>query len=602
MNKFLIIIFLISIFNNNFAQKDVEIPETVITSSRIDLPFSENSHTISIISSTEIAHSTANNVADLLQQEVGIDVRRRGIDGMQSDIYIRGGGFDQVLILIDGIKTDNPQTGHHTMNMMIPLENIERIEIIKGPAARIFGQNAFTGAINIVTKQAVKSNLTLQVGAGSFGRLNGEITGSLNLKKVSFIAHYSKNYSKGYRFNTDFDNDNFFLKTSIKTKYKPINVLATFSQRKFGANGFYASPAFKDQYEETQTSLIGISTVFKVGILYLKPKIYWKRNQDNYFFLRHKPSFYENFHISNKIGAELNTKFKTIIGTTGAGLEVTRTFLSSNNLGERNRTTANLFLEHRIELLKGKLDITPGVALSYYTDFNFQALPGLDIGFRLYKHFRFYGNIGYTYRIPTYTDLYYASPSTLGNENLKPEKALAEELGAAFKNKHFDISIAGFNRDASNLIDYTKNLETDKFQANNIRKVNTKGVEANFEYKMTLLKLPQKIKIGYTFMYDDIQAIDFNYSRYVLNSTKHHFSSSLDFSFMKGVKHFIAYKYVERADGTSYNVYDAKLSFTIKSFELSGVINNIFDTQYSETNLVPMAGRNFMIGIRYVLE
>ena len=130
------------------------------------MPFSENSRTITIISSETIKQSTATNVADLLQSISGIDIRRRGTDGMQSDLYIRGGQFNQTLILIDGFKTEDPQTGHHTMNMMIPLENIERIEIIKGPAARIFGQNAFTGAINIVTKSKVSEQLKLNVGSG----------------------------------------------------------------------------------------------------------------------------------------------------------------------------------------------------------------------------------------------------------------------------------------------------------------------------------------------------------------------------------------------------------------------------------------------------
>ena len=114
--------------------------EVIITSTRIDLPFKENSRTLQIITSTDIANSAATNVADVLQQVVGVDIRRRGTAGSQADLYIRGGGFDQTLLLIDGIKMDDAQTGHHTMNAALPLEVIERIEIIKGPAARILGK------------------------------------------------------------------------------------------------------------------------------------------------------------------------------------------------------------------------------------------------------------------------------------------------------------------------------------------------------------------------------------------------------------------------------------------------------------------------------
>ena len=132
---------------------DQVLDEVVVSSSKINLPFSKNFRTIKIISSKEIATSSASNVSDLLQQTIGIDIRKRGVSGTQGDLYIRGGGFDQTLLLIDGMKMDDSQTGHHTLNMILPLYLIERIEIIKGPAARIFGQNAFNGAINIVTKE-----------------------------------------------------------------------------------------------------------------------------------------------------------------------------------------------------------------------------------------------------------------------------------------------------------------------------------------------------------------------------------------------------------------------------------------------------------------
>src|SRR5690606_23129342 len=152
----------------------------VVASSRIDLPFKENSRTISVITSKDIKESAATNVADLLQQVAGVDIRRRGASGMQADLYIRGGGFDQTLLLIDGIKVEDAQTGHHTMNMALPIDVIERIEIIKGPAARVFGQNAFTGAINIVTKSALENTVSIGAQAGSYGQLNAAITATSN--------------------------------------------------------------------------------------------------------------------------------------------------------------------------------------------------------------------------------------------------------------------------------------------------------------------------------------------------------------------------------------------------------------------------------------
>jgi iron complex outermembrane receptor protein len=416
-NILLFILALITTDYTLFAQeldKEQQLDSVIISSTRIDLPFSENSRTITIISSNDIKNSGTNNVVDLLQQVAGIDVRRRGTSGMQADLYIRGGSFDQTLLLIDGIKAEDAQTGHHTMNMALPFEVIERIEIIKGPAARVFGQNAFTGAVNIVTKKNTENLVSLNIQGGSYGQLNGSVTVGSQLENSSHIIQASRNISDGYRFNTDYDNQNYFVKSSFNTKKTPIHLLTAFSERKFGANGFYASPSAINQYEETQTSLVGLSSEIKKEKLTLKPRLYWRRNQDMYVFVREDPSIYRNLHQTNKIGVELNTSYKSSIGITGVGIDVAKVYLSSNNLGARNRFMTTLFLEHRFKLAKDKLDITPGVAINYFSDFKFHAFPGLDIGYKLNDNLKAYGNIGYTYRVPTYTDLYYSDPTTLG--------------------------------------------------------------------------------------------------------------------------------------------------------------------------------------------
>ena len=155
MNKYFLFLFIL-IATDCFSQdlkKNQELDEVVISSTKLDIPFSKNFRTIQIIDSEYIINSPSTNISDLLQEISGIDIRRRGVGGVQGDLYIRGGGFDQTLLLVDGMKMDDVQTGHHTLNMIIPLFLVERIELIKGPAARIFGQNAFNGAINIITKK-----------------------------------------------------------------------------------------------------------------------------------------------------------------------------------------------------------------------------------------------------------------------------------------------------------------------------------------------------------------------------------------------------------------------------------------------------------------
>ena len=603
MKKNSVLLFALSmILNLSFAQNRIKIDslqEVVISSSRIDLPFNKNSRTIQLITAEDLKKSGVANVADALQQIAGIDIRRRGTNGTQADLYIRGGSFDETLLLIDGIKVDDAQTGHHTLNLALPIEVIKRIEIIKGPAARVFGQNAFTGAINIITKDSLDNAVSVGIQAGSYGQVSTAITAGVNLEDSNHIIHFSKNTSNGYRYNTDFDNENFVLKSTFNKKELPIEMLVSLSERSFGANGFYATPAAIDQYEKTKASLIGFSTTIKKGNFTWKPKVYWRRNEDEYIYVRNNPSIYRNLHISNKIAAELNGSYTSNIGITGFGIETAKVALSSNNLGANNRFVSTLFLEHRLDLLKNKLDITPGVAVTYFSDFKFFAFPGIDIGYQILNNLRVYGNVGYTYRIPTYTDLNYKSPTTIGNSNLEPEKALSQEIGLKWNTSHFNASAAVFNRDSNHLIDYVKMQISDPWQAQNIQNVTTKGFETQLLYQFTAHSFNQKLQLGYSYIKDDVKQSAYNFSQYVLNSMKHQFVASYTMQFLKNLSNTISYRYAERTTGDSYSVVDLGASYRLKAFEISLFANNIFNATYTETNLIPMPKGNLMFGIHY---
>ena len=598
--------FLVSLFISSLivtAQENKpridSLQEVIISSTRIDLPFSKNSRTIQLITAEDMKKAGVTNVADALQQIAGIDIRRRGTNGTQADLYIRGGSFDQTLLLVDGIKVDDAQTGHHTMNLALPIEVIKRIEIIKGPAARIFGQNAFNGAINIITKDVPETDVSLHVQGGSYNQFNADVTAGINLDESSHIIHYSKNTSEGYRFNTDFDNQNFVLKSTFNKKNLPIAMLISLSDRNFGANGFYASPAAINQYEETMASLIGFSTVIKKGNFTWKPRVYWRRNEDEYVFVRNNPSIYRNLHISNKIAAELNGSYTSNIGITGFGIEAAKVYLSSNNLGDNNRFVSTLFLEHRLELFDKKMDITPGVAVTYFSDFKFFAFPGIDIGYQVLDNLRVYGNLGYTYRVPTFTDMNYKSPTTIGNPELEPEKAFSQEIGLKWNTAGFNASVAVFNRDSNRLIDYVKMQNTDPWQPQNIQDVTTKGFETQLDYTFAINSFNQKLQLGYSFIEDHVKQSSYNFSQYSVNSMKHQVVGSYYMQFLKNFTNSILYRYSERTNGDSYSVVDLGAAYTLKAFEFSLFANNIFNAEYTETNLVPMPKGNLLFGIRY---
>lgn len=582
------------------AQQVQSLDSVTIESTRIDLPFKENSRTISIITAEVIEGSPATNLAELLQQEAGIDIRRQGIYGMQADLYIRGGSFDQTLLLIDGIKVEDPQTGHHTLNIALPLEVIKRIEIIKGPAARIFGQNAFTGAINIVTKTNgdLKNNVGFQL--GSYNQQHATATLGKSLDNASVMGHASINSSEGYRYNTDFQNQNYFLKSSFNTKTTPIDVIATFSERKFGGNQFYAINA-KEQYEETQSSLVGISTIIKRGDLKISPQLYWKRNQDMYLYIRNNPSVYRNLHISNKVGIQINSSYSSSFGVTGFGIDVAKVKMNSNRLGNRERWMGNFFLEHRFSLLDNKLDVTPGVAVNYFSEFDFNAFPGIDLGYRINGSFRVYANAGYTYRVPTYNDLYYVGRQDIGNENLVPERAISEEIGLKYFGNKLNASVAFFNRDSDNLIDYTKENEDDKWQSNNLKRLNSNGIEAQLSSPFKLGQYTQSLSLGYTYLNEDLGTVKSNFSKYVINSLNQHLTANIKTQFSKNFSQSVVYKFADRANGENYSVVDVQLKLMINTLELTLTGNNIFNASYIETGIVPMPKGNVLVGLRAFL-
>ena len=589
-------------FSISVLSQSVDLDEVVVSESKIDIPFSKKYRSVEVIDSKSIIESGVNNVVDLLQQVSGVDLRRRGVAGTQADLYIRGGGFDQTLLLIDGMKMDDIQTGHHTLNLLLPIQLIERIEIIKGPASRIFGQNAFNGAINIVTKTLPKSDKKLfevMVSNPTFGSFKqfGFLINSRLLLKEKFNAQltFSRSKSDGYRYNTDYSNDFFFFKSEIKTKKNPIIITSGFTEKKFGANGFYASPSAVDQYEETQSSFIGISTVFDSEKLLIRPKLYWRRGQDEYIYIRNNPSVYRNLHITNKI--YLDFSFSKLFDSSrlNFGIDLSSSSISSNNLGKHNRFTSSLYADYTFKTKDNKLSFSPGFSVSNFSDMSTHFFPGVDIGFDLSEKINLYANYGKTYRIPTYTDLYYSDRNTIGNPNLNPEHAITNEIGIKYSNENIDISSSYFLRKSSNIIDYVKQSEQDKWEATNIRNLDTNGFDFNFLFKISP---NNNLRLGYTYLFDKSYVSEVNYSRYAINSLRHQLNTRLALKYSNKITHTLINRFGERSNNVSHIVYDSNLKYQLSNNSYFFInVNNIFNEEYYETNLVPMPGRNFLIGV-----
>ena len=597
MRHYLKILFLLLIPISLKSQKVLD--EVVINSGRILIPFSDENRNLIIIDSIFLKNSSAKNLSEILQQVIGIDIRRRGNDDIQSDLYIRGGSFDQTLLLINGIKVEDSQTGHHQMNLSVPIDLIDKVEILKGPGSRIFGMNAFNGAVNIITKKS-SENGYINLDYGSFKTFQGSGSIPINTKKTSHILSSTYRQSDGYRYNTDYNYFNLFYSGIIEMDDSDLEILFSNSDRKFGANGFYASPEARDQYEETNGSLLNFKLRKKRENISTESSLYWRRHEDTYIYIRDNPSVYKNDHISHKLGFQNNISIFSDIGITGIGIDLSNTWLSSNNLGERNRFITTIFAEQLIN--KNKFSFTPGIAFSIYEKpsndlFKSKLFPGIDIGYKLSNKISLNANIGETFRIPTFTDLYYSDPNNQGNENLDPEKAFTSEVGFKLREKNYGISLSLFRRKSDDLIDYVKANPDDKWSPQNIKNVITTGIEFDSKLILNNNNSLNTINLGYAYINDNYE--NDILSRYSLNSYRHRLILNFDFKLTKSISNYLSYRYGIREiqDGNSKSVIDYKIMMQRDRWKVTLNLNNIFDSKYYEANLVQMPGRNITVGL-----
>ncbi|MBX2965709.1 MAG: TonB-dependent receptor [Cyclobacteriaceae bacterium] len=587
------------------AQQDTTrlLNEVPVYANRIQTGFNETSASVIVVNAAQLQQTPALSVADALHYFAGVDMRQRGANGVQADAGIRGSTFDQVLILINGIKISDMQTGHHSMNLPIDMENVERIEILKGPAARVFGQNAFAGAINIITKNPEETFVKLQAVAGENGLGGGRLSASLYENGVGHYLSASRDFSDGYKYNTNYVISNYFYQAGWKGKAGTYSLLAGLTDRSFGANGFYAGVAYQDQYESVQTSLTALSLQTKPrDHVRIDHRLYWRRNQDEYIFNKNNPTAYRNLHTNNTVGYEVNAAITGKAGITGIGADINHLKLTSNNLGDHNRTVTTLFLEHRVELLNKKLDITPGVQFNHYSDFGTNVFPGIDAGYILTNNLKAYANLGYTYRVPSYTDLYYSDPANAGNPGLKPEHAVSYEAGIKLLNiAGLTAQASYFVRNGNRIIDWTKENETDPWRPDNLIGVNMRGLDLNFSYTFPEINFLHRFDVGYTYI-DAEKQQDATFSRYALENLNHQVVGSLSLKFGNQVFSNFYFRYVDRENLPDYMISDMRLNWIGRSWSVFGDVTNLFNKPYQETNLVVLPGRWIKLGVSYTIR
>lgn len=598
MKKVILSVLLLGLSLQISAQeKESSIPGVTVQGKFLELPIKKVNENITVVSKEEIENSPSKSVEELLAEFTGFDIRRRGGNGVQADISLRGSSFEQVLILVNGVRMNDSQTGHNSMSLPFDLASVEKIEIVKGPAARRFGQNAYAGVVNIITKVSSEEKVIVSASGGDYKTYSLGLGANFGNEKFSNFIQAGSTSSEGYRYNTDYKINNIFYQNQFKINNGQLKFQAGIQEKKFGANGFYSSPKATEQYEETQASIVSLGYEQKFNNFNLNSNVYWRRGQDLYLFKREKPEVYRNMHIGNNVGAEVNGSYSSTLGTTGLGAEFRKEFLASNNLGHRERFLTQIFLEHNFSLFQNKLQISPGISWANYDSVGDFFYPGLDVGFDINENHKIYGNIAKVNRIPTFTDLYYVSKTEIGNPNLKPENAISSELGYRFQKNNFLGKVSVFNRTSENSIDWVKEKQDGIWAAENIGKIETNGVEV--ELGQHFNSFVKSYSLGYTYLDSQAKEPQNLISRYVMENLKHQFVAKLETRFFKNVTNQLIYRYNERVTTGSYQLLDGKLGYDFKDLNLYVLVNNITNANYTETFGVPMPNRWFHVGFTY---
>ena len=631
--------------------EETELSEVSVVGSMAPLSALQSARIVSVITSQQIASSAAQSVNDLLKLAVGVDVRQRGGFGIQTDISIDGGTFDQITILLNGVNITSPQTGHLSADFPVNLSDIERIEVLEGAASRVYGASAFGGAINIVTKKTDSdTHFEAGVQGGSYATFGGDARLSLHstpsltggVGSGSLSASYLR--SDGATVNSDFQRGNAFVRGVWEMKHVNADLQGGYSMKDYGANTFY-SAAYPNQYERNRRFIFSCGAETK-GRLRIHPEIYFNYLLDNFELIRNE-TFGENFHRTSVYGARVTADYCWAAGRTALGADIHGDEIYSTALGKPitgeliyqvpnediyytrhdARTNVSFNVEHN--LLLERFTASVGVLANYNNRFDsgLSFYPGIDLAYTPAPNWRLFASYNKGFRLPTYTDLYYKSPTLEGNLDLKAEESHSFQLGAKFNCQlsivHSQFSAKLFYHRGSNLIDWVMYAPTDVFHSANFDLDNM-----GFQLQSTLNVSPFTLNLFYAFMHqhrrDDVEIYKSNYAMEYL---RHKFVATLDHPIfvrpaadgtmgkrltaswtLRWQDRMGSYLLYENAQSTgqlvSYKPYatlDLKVRWQTSRYELWAEGTNLTNHIYYDLGNIPQPGLVLLAGLRLKL-
>lgn len=615
---------------DSLSRSELKLDEVVVTGSRVPLTLLESAKIVSVITREDIDRAAAESINDILKLATGVDVRQRGGFGVQTDISVRGGNFDQITILLNGVNISSPHTGHLSADFPLSPEDIERIEVLEGPAARVYGTSAFNGVINIVSRQ--NDERLVHLTGGQYGYAGGNV--SLGATFGSFHSQLSGGYTRsdGATPNSDFSSTRLFYQGSAEIGNNvKLNGQIGYSYKPYAANTFYGASS-TDQWESNERWMAALGGEIKLGKLHLSPQLYFNRWYDHYQWHKDNPAG-ENFHKVDSKGASLNAWMESLLGRTSLGIELRDERIRSTKLGKLlpedewqatgghdgekdklykyrdQRANVSAFIEHDVLLSRWTLSLGMLANLNDGLDTKWRFYPGVDISFRPSEHWKWFASWNMGLRMPTFTDLYYSGTNIEGNSDLKPEKTTDWQLGGKYQAKGFSIEAQAFISHKKDMIDWVTYRDANNVSDGIFHSVNFQMENRGVEVSAQLLpremfsdnSLIRKIGLKYSYIYEESDYdVDVISSKYAMDYLRHKLVLSADGRIWKRLNLSVSWRWQDRtgANNPSYALLDGRLSWDAPRWSVYIDGSNILDKEYYDYVSIPQPGSWYRCGVR----
>jgi len=586
--------------------------EVSVVSSR--LPSPDLSSTVRVVTRDEIEHFPGGSLPELLQWVAGVDVRRRGVDGVQADVSLRGADYNGTLILVDGEPMNDPQTNHHAAGLDLPLDAVERVEVLYGAGAAVWGADAVGGVVNVVTRGANLRRARAQLegriehGSGSLGAGGVRLASKIG-ESVAVAGEWARSESSGFHDDTEFAQS--FVRGSARweTAAGPLSASFGYGRRRFGAYGFYGT-TYPDQQETTQVRTAAASASLALGAWTLTPSFSWRSHHDDFVLVRTNPAFYENLTNTTRLDGRIYARRALWGGTAVVGAEYGGQSIDSARLGDHVRNRGALFLEYGRPFeatAPDRAGFRLGLRGDDYTDFGSRLSPHVGVWFAPSAALRLRASAGTAFRAPTYTELYYRDPQNIGNPALSPEKATNVEAGATLAFGDVSLDAAGFYRHGTDLIDFARSAPEAPYVARNIRTADTSGIEATATWSGRKGALLSRVALSAAYLFADLKALSeaaggATQGKYLLDPLHVKWdlvvagTLPLEIAALTRVSYFARPSFAE-----GVWLWDLRLGRDLLQGEIFDVYvegRNLGDRRYEEVPGVPLPGRTLLAGFR----